>query len=1189
MGFKGAIFLLAICLFAVPLRADDDDKLVLPEPASDDLLLPADSPITDRNRLSPLARGLDDLLFGDPQRLYSLDRNPFFYWTPPTADSMQQALSEVQRFRGEQFTRLTEAGDNVLVQTRREVKQAARNAQQSERLVVLPSAAILSSWRLLNGTKASGERRLTQAEINLQANAVVEAAMRGLPPTDPGDNTAATLYTKAFNQIEIFQTIPEKERVSRDEFENWREKEVARLSGIIRDNLLRQLESTYRQGYRPFQVRRFDENGKPLRLNTKDDRPAPDVELTLDEVKNRIQSLPLVSRQYDKNRVLFDYPRGLLMQGRPHEEIISRDNKGKAHWIKFFTTDSKNTGSIALEPAAEGHLNDLLADSIHAAHRAIDRLNQFQYDQYKRDGGAGFIRKWRAEAKADGQELNDTFSAPKIIERQANFPPEFERALWGRFSESPEFWKEQGERPRTWSYVIWTPDALWLRASEPPKPNALISTAKKHPLATVALSAAVTLGSLFGIPAAVGPFHWQGASLNGGGALSEMGEAYNKPMSKDGTILFMTDTSNGDHNVPTRFAFGRPAQATEPISIPQTAPRRDYTVKNRMTQTGPLEIPTADGAQLVSLHVTGMGRTEWIEGDDYEIRRTPTGEYVFFPLSSEGYNLIAGFVGAPATRPALISADLKSLSLERLGEVSKELKANGFAHLPELLDQVIDFSKRNKRPLSVFDLEEVLRQSALYSQEKEKTQYLTLFQSELSRASRFLNPEGVSCYMCDGARELGVILYKKALAGTKIEVIPRNVVVRSPGAEYLLKNALHADILLVDTENGQKVVIDTTPGEHDPRDGLPVPGGQISAGTPYLEAEHSPFLRPLALKELREWKKSAREHAETIPIEELMAWTERNLAPGVKMPPSYELRWWLDHAIEYADRMEALGKVPSVTVSARGEERTPAPGQARSAPVEKHAYPFRALPWRETVHSFFSNLEKADRREPYSEKFRQTAVATGGFDPQTPETDVRPDVGSSVEPTAQVSVRISPPAPMGEPESHLVFDEKLPELRERLKKYHQLLAELKLFSRGERIPSSAATEVLKLVDGYLTRQISEADFKSKMTRYLPSGFEWPLVTATHLGEIVAEAGKKANALLAKHRERFDKGETADYAQLTDPRVQRAINDLFQWTARQNWQPAQLVYTEVAAPRSCNSLMGRLGPAAAKQNVASLKF
>ncbi len=1135
MGLKGRFLVAgALCLIAFSVHA---------EPAKEAI----DPPLTRRRQLSPMAKAIDTMLFGDVQWLNFHDQNPFLpidYL--PDKSQLAAALKQVASFRGKSYNEMVARGYKLNQTFKREIKKATYEIFANEQLVTTPSSNALYSWQVLVATGNLDERKLTQAELNLKANAVTQTvfplAFQGLDPPGLSDPDAAKIYNQAYNRSEIFDSAPDSKKIERELFEEWREKEITRLVKIIQRNVLRQIESQYRRGLTPFsrvtQPPAFDKDGGTLSFS---------------ELAQRIEP-PAIMRRHVGGKLSFDYPSEVRFTFLPNETLMYSGSRVETQTFSSALLNHAQWGKLSVPNAAEGHLSEVLEQSNRAARDALRRLNQFQYEHYRADGGKGFFLEWKKGMAAERKGLDRVWAFPMAAQSQKKFEgSHLESALWARFSEHPEFWDKRGLRKSTIVNEVFGFRRIQVLSAELPTPastrlanagNKFIESAAikaedlllSHPGATATLLGTAMAAGIFGTsvwlnnpggenPSA--PVSRAAADTNlAPSHLSAQGTAFNKPLTGPSTApIFTLLRDSGEKRKPLRFSFGRPDQATTDVRvISYPLYSSHYRLGSELTHTGNLEIPTADGATLAFLRVVGSDGRVWARDKDYAIKQTPTGEYVVFPTSQAGYKIEAGFYGAPAERPQLKSASLKELNLDQLQKVAEELSANGFTYLPKLINHVVAVSRREKKSLSVFDLEEILQQSALYTQNKEQYQFFTMFRSELARAARFLNPEGVSCYMCDGAQELGVSIYKKTLGPqSDIEVLPRTVVVRQPGDNGLSLAGLHADFLLRDPFSKEQVVIDTTPPQKDPRDHLTHPPG-LGASPPYVENNDG---------------------------------DKNSSEPGGKNSERRNLT------------------IATLPMPSPGDKITGLNDQTESIPPAP-------VPWGQRLNELFTTWEKADRSRPFTREAVRPALVGAGLDPQVPSVTPHAAVKDTVEkgapdPAEKVSAVKPPISAAGQIAARWVFDPKLKDLSTKLAALEKLIVALKLYpNKNDSIPTSSAVEIVGLIEDVLTREITAEVFQQRMNRHLPRDFEWPLVYSNQLASIVNAAGKRLSAHLSAHREQWKRGDTKSYPKLLDPRVATAVNGILKWAGEQTWEPARLVYDEPTRP-GCAGALGQLAP------------
>ncbi len=815
-----------VCTFCFLAKGE-----VTPAPARDL------GPITKRSQLSPLAKALDDMLFGDLSRLSHRDANPFVGLRMDT-EGLASALEEVKAWRGEAYTELQNKGSEVNDKYTWEIQTAARDLLTVEKRRVNPRRPVVDSFISLVAQAESGERKLTLAELHQSALNQTRVQVPGAFAGGRGleDPIAAETYNKNSFRADIFETKPKNGMVSQTEFEDWRREQMQFLAQQHYDNQLRILQSHLEGGsWRIFLETPADNHEGQTTYRR--------IPLTWSLLKKFVAPMPLQSKVTSRG-IAYRYPTEIPLRLPPMTALT--DSWGSAITLSAEPRHVHNGGKLDVNYAAEVHLTRLLAQVNHSVIEAMSELSGFTYAAYRQDRGKRFVKEWDKGIKSDLDMLTKQHKVPSMAASVKAFkeaPPGLEIAVWGRFAEASDIWQKASEyKGGFWRDLFGGPGSLYSRSAERPIPLKVRATDAAHAAGKIAkrwlpipLVIAGAIGAAYqldALPSLSFPQALNAVATHADSADNEMpqgqsriGSAFNKPLSSLGdTPLFRIDARAEDGKIPLRFGFGDPHQANRLVSVPSALDQAEFVLRSAKVHRGTAEIPTGDGTTLSAIEVVGEDGRKWRADRDYHLRQTPAGETVVFPLNSEPYQVQAGFVGGgPLTRPPLVNPELQSLSHDALGELSTELRGHGFRYLPQLMTEMIAFSKNKDLPITVYDFEQILKESAYYSQVKEN-EGAQLFASEIAQAARFLNPEGISCYQCDGARELGVGVFRRLLSKQSgVTVTPRNVLVREPGSNVLSTAGGHADFVMDDAKSGHRYILDTTPAHRDPRDKTPYP------------------------------------------------------------------------------------------------------------------------------------------------------------------------------------------------------------------------------------------------------------------------------------------------------------------------------------------------------------------------------
>lgn len=909
-----SLALVCALLVAAPVRAETDPPSAKPAPTS-------------RRQLSQLAQALDSLLFeeGSPHGLHPINRN-LFRQQHFSQEQMNSALEEVKAFRGQAYRDLEVSGSKFYDDYQKKISEAGLGIMRAEGVRMIPSRDVVASWSVLVATGKAGEAPLPPEKIDAKARILTEqqfplpfVAADGQGLEDP---SAKWLYGRNRHRVETFETQPKAELLPRVEFEAWRQQQIQALADRLRSGVVRLVQASARTGkpelfwLLPAEEGEASKAGEPVSVEEVGDALAP---LTAE-------------RRVEGNRVWYEIKRNLSLQATGARGVMIKDkanlNLGRGY------AGSWNEGKLEPERAAEDAFAKLIPESNAKILDALKILNGFQYEHYKQDRGKNFVRALKALDRDAVTALNKQLEIPPITaarDHLRGFPPGFERALWAKFEKNPSYWTDTVEQKQSfYDKYIGLPSSWWDLSATPPTPLAekmqaakesLWWATKRYGAIPAALAAVVALESQFGIlptrPLVPSPGTHESPSSKMPGSLSAIQPAFNKRLPKgDGAPLYTIASDKPDSEIPRRFSVGSLEKTKTGYLLPETT-AADFTVNSKGFHEGIAEIPTGDNTHVASARVTGADGQPWKPQTDYTVEGKPDGEIVIVPKRAGAYRTSVGFYNNPEKPSEIKNPALSALDHEKIESVAKELGESGFKYLPQLLRKLVETSRKENRPISIFNLQDTISSAAYYSQVPESFQLFGGFRSEFGRAARFLNPNGISCYECDGARELAVPLFKKILEGnTDIEITPRNILARKSNVPSLSLAGLHADFLIRDKKNDQKFVIDTTPGKFDPMDPDPPTSDQTSfVDRPKGQPERVAHEGPPDVK--------------TIPLSE----KPLHESPFPKMVADLFAMWRLAKH----DRLE-IDKVPRTAVSAAGgpdpKENTEV--AEAEAPVEGH-------------------------------------------------------------------------------------------------------------------------------------------------------------------------------------------------------------------------------------------------------------
>jgi len=1173
MAFNASL-LAILCAFFIAgasVRAEGEDKKESPLRASE---------------LSPLARAIDAILFGNGTRevaAYQLN----LFATQVDPNSFKGAIGEVKKFRGEKYAALVKTGGEVNRKFLENVQNQALDIAKREDLFFNPPRRLARSWTALTGQNVDSEEPLPATEIGRRAQERTEAqvpfAFQGLQPLGMQDPDAKSAYQRNAHRIETFETQAKHGELSRAEFEDWREREVKALAHTMATNRIRILQSEARRDVKNF-VWKDPANSDSRHWKT----------VTAEEIAEFFGPTD-VEREIVGNQVKYSVPRSLTLNNPASRPLAS------SAWFKrdllAQPEREANSGTLDEAAAAEQHLGELLYLSNVRTAEAIDKLNEFSYEQYRRDQGKRFFTALKTFNRETVEVMQKKHALPTFaasVPHLRNLTPGFELAMWGKFAEDGKFWSS-GKQPKEslLDMLLSRFPGSWNRLSnEPPTPLSVHlenakdfawDTARKYgwipaialgaialheftrndapPLADkptvtaeaqahaprtggakdgrattsppptkLATSAKEIENQITVVPVSpttakdaldqVGPGRYVDRAPPSNTmppGLSKVGPAFNKPLGTEDSALFHIESSTPASELPRRFSLGDPAKATEAMSVPTDTTAKKFIVKSARLHRGPSEIPTGENSHLASLLVEGEDGEFWKPGTDYEVRATKTGEPVIFPKRSGRFSSRAGFAETPPDERAIQDESLRELDHGRLGKVAEELRQHGFTYLPEMIEATVTHSREKGIPISIFDLKDVLKESAYYSQVKEKRVPNLAILDEFQRASRFLNPEGVSCYECDGARELAVDLYRKSLPKKSgVEISPRSVIGRKADSLELTQNGLHADFAIHDHVHQQSFTLDTTPGRSDPRDPHPPSGEQVG------------FVEPPAEPPSERTKES--------PVGR----GRENLAMPAPSSP----------------------KVAKEVAKEGSKEVT------KTAQESPHDLGPNHILFSEVIVLLFKSWDRAElRRNPGRPATYANYAAAGPPEPP----------GKAIE-----RMTTEPPTPTAAEHAEkkavtfkMVPDEKLGALEDRISATAKSFAMMRMVPKkmGDgfaAIPTLNLVRAARLVESRVRGSVSEAEFEHAAGEFVGKDFVMPIGSLDRqIQAFIMAVEAEQMRLIHVYGEAWKRG-NRDYPGLLGPSVPYEIRSLTKWVTERHWEAPRAV-PDSATGSLCASL------------------
>jgi len=1165
--------ILALCLACAPVYADDPKPGEKPKPTP-----------KSRRDLSPLARNLDDLLFGKGPA----DVSPYqfnLFKVNLDARSFAWALEEVRYLRGAEFTALESKGSEVIEKFSEGIKKGVIEKARSENLGVTSWRYVGQSFAALRADGRNGEKALDASEVHVRALQRTQEqfplpfmSSEGQGTEDPD---AKGLYQRNAHRIDTFESKPDLKRLERDTFEAWREKKVKELADRLSEHLTRMVLHDMQNGVRDF----YWEN--PALGPTPSTRDL--LSLSPEELKAAIRPIE-VHRVVNGNQVSYEISRGLKLRSPDGRSILS------AKWENLKTdrqvSQETQEGELNIERAAEVHLLGVLERENVTLLKTIEALNAYQYSHYKEDGGKRFLANLTKLNREGMARLNKKFSVPShtwSLDHLKNVGPGFEVAVWGKFAEDPKFWTKPQEYRGMFAELVFGNQKNWGELSAvppPPRSETLTKFAKTYgpiPMVLAALAAgywnlpppkaqatqgqhdssnavegtnpsahdtvtkpkpeagAVRLDPKSETKVKIVPpkegktelvIHSPPAEPPKAMTLEEFenhrrenpveeppATAHNKtlPKESEARTSFRLSPVEDAGVLPRRFSVPSGARAVLEAPVPDPSLPTAFHVGTPQAVSGTLAVPTGDGSQFSEIRIEGQDGRPWERGVDYELRATDAGEIVVFPKTSEPYVPSIGFSKKAADTRPVQHPDLKAMDHAKLKAISKELSENRFVYLPALIDEALKVSEASGRPFSLFDLSDILQQSAYYSQLPENREKLVGLRTEIERASRFLDPDGIACYQCDGARELGVVIYRKATQKPEeIEIRPRYVIARKADSMDLTTNGAHADFEIADHVNQQRFVMDTTPFTADPRDPNPPNAEQSS----YVDKpDHG------AAEEGRE-----------------------KLALDVGDPA----------------KLKRQSNVPPATVKQQGE----VPPTTPHSPVDTDIY-------RKMLQKLLQTWNDGEIRRPFVNEPRpKPAIASGP--PPTGDAPEKPF--AEAKQTAPAKTHVVPP--IEKRSGKWVPDEKVDALNARITSARTVFGNMRLVAKQTAggfasLPSLDVVLLGRLIERRLRNEINDVDFEKEARRFVPDTFEFPLGSIGRKIKAVAAAARETQlGKIDALRKLWEARKSREYPRLLDPQAAHEISAALKWIEERDWAEPQFVYD---TPFTCNEVAAAIAP------------
>ncbi len=208
---------------------------------------PPKQPPTSRSQLSPLAKAIDDMLFRGRS---SARWNNSIFSMAINKENWAAAIEEVRAFRGKEFEDLGTKGKEINDTFSDKIRTGAVQELKKAGAHLNPISSVATSWMLLTSTGTSGERPLTDPEVEVRARTALQTlsvASGGTPPTR-NDPLLYDFYSSMRYRIDTQETVPHPQKLAREEFENWRANQIKNLVNVLTQNTLRLLAKEYREG-----------------------------------------------------------------------------------------------------------------------------------------------------------------------------------------------------------------------------------------------------------------------------------------------------------------------------------------------------------------------------------------------------------------------------------------------------------------------------------------------------------------------------------------------------------------------------------------------------------------------------------------------------------------------------------------------------------------------------------------------------------------------------------------------------------------------------------------------------------------------------------------------------------------------------------------------------------------------------
>lgn len=224
-----------------------------------------------------------------------------------------------------------------------------------------------------------------------------------------------------------------------------------------------------------------------------------------------------------------------------------------------------------------------------------------------------------------------------------------------------------------------------------------------------------------------------------------------------------------EHSLDTNAVYFR----TDPSGDVNNSVTVNTELPVSIDKTGVIALPFPPNGNLAEITITakvqGQDSTVTLTPKDYLLVRSPEGFLLVSPTSTHDHYNISYKVNMPEEdQPKReLPRELQRLNTAYLKTLANQLKNAGFLALSENILSMIKTNRESKKPTSLIDLGNVIKESADYSYNGQSS---TVDKDVLAELSKFVDPQtGRAKFQCDASNRLSAFIFSEYLRLAKLD------------------------------------------------------------------------------------------------------------------------------------------------------------------------------------------------------------------------------------------------------------------------------------------------------------------------------------------------------------------------------------------------------------------------------------